>query len=856
MKTLKKSIFAILVVALAVSCNGKKDVNYALISGKITNANGNVMVTQNRKKVKEITVKEDGTFKDTIFNPEGYYNFSHSRETTPIYLQNGDELTITLDTKQFDETVTYKGYGADENNYLAQKFLTKEKELGDIRALFKLDEDAFLEKQDLVKTKLEKALRGLGGEFAKSEQKKSKYEYAVNLLNYERYHRILTENRDFKVSEKFPKPLEGMDLENEEDFKKYDSYKQLVLNNFYNGLADEKDKEKALVEKITKMKDGEIKNTLIGSLARSIDNASEENQKLYDAVMKLSKDDKLKNELKSKMDKFKKLVKGNPSPVFENYENYKGGKTSLKDFKGKYVYIDVWATWCGPCKREIPFMKKVEKKYHGKKIAFVSISVDDLKKKDAWKKMVKEKEMAGVQLFSDKSWGSDFVQGYQINEIILAVFVMALMVSCEKKEKVNYALVSGKIENTSGTEIEIRTYKKKVKKIKLSQDGSFKDTIFNPKGHYYFMTKKGALELYLDNGFDIQITLDANQFYKTVTYKGRGNEVNTYLLKFNPKVFELKKQLYTLEETAFLKKVDSFQKEVRKEIKGLDANFVKKQNKVLDYQRAIYLGNYEVIHKRVTKNKDFKVSNTFPNPLENIDLENNKDFDEFSIYQQLIENVFSENVEKEVARSGKEYYKVALEKIRTMKEGSIRNSLLYDLLFKTSNEDAKKEIFGVIMELSTDEKLKKKFKKVAKGNPSPTFENYENYKGGTTSLKDFEGKFVYIDVWATWCPPCRKQIPFMKKIEEKYHKKDIVFISISVDDLEKKEVWKQMVKEKEMAGVQLFADKSFDSDFIKNYSVNSIPRFIFLDKKGKIIDANAPRPSEPKLMELFKEYGL
>ncbi|MBS9767348.1 MAG: TlpA family protein disulfide reductase [Flavobacteriaceae bacterium] len=423
MKTLKKSIFAILVVALAVSCNGRKDVNYALISGKITNAKGNILITQSRKKVKEITVKEDGTFKDTIFNPEGYYNLSHSRETTPIYLQNGDDLTLTLDTKQFDETVTYKGYGAKENNYLAQKFLIKEKELGDVRTLFKLDENAFLEKVNSVKTQLEKAMKGLEGDFAKSEQKKLKYENAVSLSNYERYHRILTNNKDFKVSEKFPNPTEGMDMENEEDFKKYDSYKQLVMGSFYNELAKEGDKEKALAEKLGKMKDGEIKKNLIGSLVMSINNASEKNQKLYDVVMKVSKDDKLKNDLKAKMNKFKKLVKGNPSPIFENYENYKGGKTSLKDFRGKYVYIDVWATWCGPCKGEIPHMKKVEEKYHGKKIAFVSISVDDLKNKEGWKKMVKEKEMAGVQLFADKSWKSTFVNEYGINGIPRFIFL-------------------------------------------------------------------------------------------------------------------------------------------------------------------------------------------------------------------------------------------------------------------------------------------------------------------------------------------------------------------------------------------------------------------------------------------------
>ena len=59
-----------------------------------------------------------------------------------------------------------------------------------------------------------------------------------------------------------------------------------------------------------------------------------------------------------------------------NLPNQNGETISLSDLKGKYVYIDVWATWCGPCIAEIPSLKKVEKLYHNKNIEFVSISID------------------------------------------------------------------------------------------------------------------------------------------------------------------------------------------------------------------------------------------------------------------------------------------------------------------------------------------------------------------------------------------------------------------------------------------------------------------------------------------------
>ena len=150
----------------------------------------------------------------------------------------------------------------------------------------------------------------------------------------------------------------------------------------------------------------------------------------------------------------------------------------------------------------------------------------------------------------------------------------------------------------------------------------------------------------------------------------------------------------------------------------------------------------------------------------------------------------------------------------------------------------------------------------AKGTPSPTFSNYENDNGSKSSLSDFRGKFVYIDVWATWCGPCIQQIPYLKKLEDSYKNKNIEFVSISTDEsrrnggsweaAEKK--WRDFVKAKQMGGIQLWSGKDFS--FQKAYKINGIPRFILVDPKGNIVDANAPRPSEPRLTELFTSLGI
>ncbi len=148
---------------------------------------------------------------------------------------------------------------------------------------------------------------------------------------------------------------------------------------------------------------------------------------------------------------------------------------------------------------------------------------------------------------------------------------------------------------------------------------------------------------------------------------------------------------------------------------------------------------------------------------------------------------------------------------------------------------------------------------LGKGKASPKFANYLNYKGGKTSLNDLKGKYVYVDVWATWCGPCKQQIPFLAKIEKEYHGKNIEFVSISVDDARRnqgswdkaKDKWRKMIKDKKMGGMQLFADRGFQSEFIKAYGITSIPRFLLIDPQGNIVNSNAPRPSQPQLKTLL-----
>ena len=153
-------------------------------------------------------------------------------------------------------------------------------------------------------------------------------------------------------------------------------------------------------------------------------------------------------------------------------------------------------------------------------------------------------------------------------------------------------------------------------------------------------------------------------------------------------------------------------------------------------------------------------------------------------------------------------------------------------------------------------------KLMGKGKPSPTFENYKDVKGGVKSLASFKGKYVYIDVWATWCGPCIQQIPYLQGLEKEYHGKNIEFVSISTDESQRsggsweaaEQKWRDFVKAKSLTGVQLWSGE--DYAFQQAYQINAIPRFILISPEGTIVDANAPRPSDPALKSMFTSLGI
>ncbi|TAJ13499.1 DUF4369 domain-containing protein [Marinilabiliaceae bacterium JC017] len=125
-------------------------------------------------------------------------------------------------------------------------------------------------------------------------------------------------------------------------------------------------------------------------------------------------------------------------------------------------------------------------------------------------------------------------------------------------------------------------------------------------------------------------------------------------------------------------------------------------------------------------------------------------------------------------------------------------------------------------------------RRVAIGSVAPHFE-CATQDGKMVSPEDFKGKLLVIDFWASWCGPCRQEIPHVKEVFEKYKDKGVAVLSVSIDKKEKD--WLKALSEENMGWQQIRATDS-GKQLMKDYQFSGIPFIILLDKEGKIVAKN------------------
>jgi thiol-disulfide isomerase/thioredoxin len=391
--------------------------------------------------------------------------------------------------------------------------------------------------------------------------------------------------------------------------------------------------------------------------------------------------------------------------------------------------------------------------------------------------------------------------------------------------------------------------------------------------------------LYVEPGDSINVSFDALTFPSGIKFSGKGGANNSFLIQFN-ETFKIATDKNALTVCIQSSAVDAYENNLFSEKKKEETYFDNYQNKaqlstgfktyvkqVIQYSYLNALLAYPIIN--ANNNKGLTVT-----PLPNIMLEH---FDKntasndsaltvdayrsflnyFVTYFVSEGNGFNKFTDLTISMQKKYYFAN-----QYLKNESFRFFLaryLMDECERTSPETVKK-IFNVLAWADnggTYSKIVKehcnKFteaKSPSDAGQAPVLK-LKDLKGKSKALTDFKGKVVYIDFWASWCGPCRQQFPYAHELKKQLspaENKQIEFVYFSIYNTDS--IWKKAIIANGLEGTQLFSPGGWNSEVVKYFKINGIPRYMLLNKKGQIADPNAKRPSDPQILDDLRKLML
>lgn len=464
-----------------------------------------------------------------------------------------------------------------------------------------------------------------------------------------------------------------------------------------------------------------------------------------------------------------------------------------------------------------------------------------------------------------------------MKKLILGLLYLGILASCQiqsKKEDIQNSSATLKVTLKNFSEKEhVMYYPKKerssdaMKKVgvnafELTVDmayGEFATIFLKPIACQVFLTPGSTLNIEIDS-LKVSDYTSYNGFWKGTKITGDNVKENTYLNKIND---GWKLQEYSLSKLIKEDKVKdggkykelltNYYQELQDGFKKANAeqnfhdDFVYYQKATLESAYVAALDFFDGRISHFLKDKAIM-------PEDYYDYRNDFDYCNDKLYARSMS--YAEHISITATYNFTDDEAMFDNIDNLLYKDSYRNRIYLQLTYRfaqMSKNDAT-DFYNKIKSRVTDEKTLQEIDeayetalKSGEGAELPNFA-YRDRNGNIVQLSDFRGKYVYIDFWATWCGPCKAQIPYLKKLEEKYKNRNIVFVTISQDRNLK--TWKKYLDDHHMHGVQL--NSGTDKELSNFLGINGIPRFTFVDREGKLIVADAPRPQEiEQISKLF-----
>lgn len=374
-----------------------------------------------------------------------------------------------------------------------------------------------------------------------------------------------------------------------------------------------------------------------------------------------------------------------------------------------------------------------------------------------------------------------------------------------------------------------------------------------------------ATELYGSPEDKIKMFVDASDFDASLKYEGVGMkaDVANYMAKHVLK-YGLTQSIYLDVREAMMKSPDEFvvamDKLMQRELDflieegmSLPQSFVEFWNANYEYLKYEQMLSYPYIHEALT-NKSYDMDNL---PAENYTVINRvpEKFDDkflyIGSYRRYCENYYYQQIAAEGVKSDNPYFRVdkviELSRDRMPKQSAEYVYAAYisrtiksvpivrtEQLYETFDDRYHNSQYADYL---VDQVNKKK--RLAPGSPAIDF-TVMSADGEKLKLSELKGKVVYLDFWASWCGPCKREFPYTEKLKEHFAGQDVAFVYVSID--EDKEAWEKAIEQYKLIGYHT-REGGWNSDIASDYGVKSVPSYFLIDKEGNFALESTPRPS-------------
>ncbi|MCA1757379.1 MAG: TlpA family protein disulfide reductase [Bacteroidales bacterium] len=420
----KLIIFGVILALAACSTdNSKKE---SLLSGTVLNSNEGFVLLSMAGKTDTIPLNEAGSFSHTFLMEDASKAIlSTERKYVITWMEPGSTLNVSFDVSDPEATRSLTGDTQAESEY-SNKIDKVSRELNQsVRETYKLEPEAFRASILADRQKKEDMLNNLisgnpdiSQRFIEDEKTAYEFSYYSLLISYEQAHKYYAGVDTVDLPADWYSFMNDVDVNNEAylDIPESANVISSIINKKINEsseLGDDAWGTEALLEEQFNWIEANITNPVVADhfmnsfISGILDfNGPAGIEEYIDRYYQISVNEDKKTALASAVAEWEPIMPGMDAPVF-NLPDLEGNMVSLKDFAGKYVYIDFWATWCGPCKIEIPVLGQLATDYADKNIEIISISVD--RDKQAWIDMVTEDKPNWMQLHDGVNLNDEYL---------------------------------------------------------------------------------------------------------------------------------------------------------------------------------------------------------------------------------------------------------------------------------------------------------------------------------------------------------------------------------------------------------------------------------------------------------------